>query len=188
MLEALIEKGIKKYLPKPGFPDSEKVRIFFQKALPPPAGRGDAEGAEGPPAADVARTAFFSGRGGDASGPLREGFPSRLPAAACKARVLRRPGEGGPATAKFREAGLPAPAGRGRLSLVTREPGTRGQCGQGTPTGKDHDRRRGSEKTRHRFSNLYTRRLGTRCLHFTCSRPPGRPTSRPGNYGEQAEK
>ena len=33
--ESLMSKGIKKILPKPGFSDSEKVRIFFRKALPP---------------------------------------------------------------------------------------------------------------------------------------------------------
>ena len=34
--EALMEKGIKKFLPKPGFPDSEKVRIFFSEGVTPP--------------------------------------------------------------------------------------------------------------------------------------------------------
>ena len=33
--EALMATGIKKILPKPGFSDSEKVRIFFRNPLPP---------------------------------------------------------------------------------------------------------------------------------------------------------
>ena len=33
--------------------------------------------------------------------------------------------------------GCPPAAGRGRLGFVTRQPGTRGQCGQGRSGGKD---------------------------------------------------
>ena len=37
LLELLMSKGIKKILPKSGFPESQKVRILSQETLPPPA-------------------------------------------------------------------------------------------------------------------------------------------------------